>query len=304
MVVKKQAKKKISKKIDNKTKKKVVKSERKKEPKKENVKTLKLMTDQEIATDFAVKAYDYFNKIIKSIILFGSVEKKKIVHNSDIDMIILIDDVSIKWDQELISWYREELDKLLLANPYSGNLHINTIKLSTWWEDLLKGDPVVLNVIRHGRAIIDHAGFFNPLKFLMMQGKIKGTPEAIYQCLQRSPGHLARSKLSELGAIDGVYWSMVDAAHGALMAKGFFPPSPEHVMIDLKEVFVDKGHLKMRYVLWYKEIHDLHKKIDHREITDLKGVEIDMWQERAEEFLKIMIDLTEKSVSEMQKKNN
>lgn len=315
MVEKKQSKKKISKKVEKKkdvkksvkktskkVSKKIAKKEVKKEIKKENVKTLKLMTDQEIATDFAVKSYAFFGKIIKSVILFGSVEKKTIVHNSDIDMIILIDDVSVKWDQELIAWYREELDRLLLSNPYVGNLHINTIKLSTWWEDLMKGDPVVLNVIRHGRAVIDHAGFFSPLKFLMMQGKIKGTPEAIYQCLQRSPSHIARSKLSELGAIDGVYWSMVDAAHGALMAAGYFPPSPEHVMIDLKEVFVDKGHMKMRYVLWYKEIHDLHKKIDHREISDLKGVEIDMWQSRAEEFLKVMIDLTEKSVSKMQQK--
>lgn len=303
----KKAKVKTSKKTKKETKKTTSKKTKKssqKTVKKEDVKTLKLMTDEEIATDFAVKAYNLYGKIIKSVILFGSVEKKTIVHNSDIDMIILIDDVSIKWDQELIAWYREELDKLLLANPYVGNLHINTIKLSTWWDDLLKGDPVVLNVIRHGRAIIDHGGFFEPLKFLMMQGKIKGTPEAIYQCLNRAPGHIARSKLSELGAIDGLYWSMVDAAHGALMAAGYFPPSPEHVMIDLKEVFVNKGHLKMRYVLWYKEIHELHKKIDHREITDLKGVEIDEWQKRAEDFLQVMIDLTSDLVSKMQKDKN
>jgi len=36
--------------------------------------------------------------------------------------------------------------------------------LTTWWEDLLRGDPVVLNVLRHGEAMLDYAGFFNPLK--------------------------------------------------------------------------------------------------------------------------------------------
>ena len=254
------------------------------------------MTDHEITVDFAAKVYKLFDKIIKSVILFGSVEKKTISHNSDIDIIVLIDDVAINWDLELTAWYREELEKLMKANPYRGNLHINTVKLSTWWEGLLRGDPVVLNAIRHGEVILDHAGFVEPLKFLMAQGKIKGTPEAIYQCLQRAPSHIARSKAAELTAIDGLYWSMVDSAHGALIAAGYFPPSPEHVMIDLKEAFVDRGLLKMKYVLWYKDIFELHKQIDHREIYDLKGIEIDMWQKRAEEFLEVMVALVKKIV--------
>lgn len=295
-------KKTTSKKNQKKTSKKTThkKSTPKKTEKKTNTKkirTLNLLTDTDIAVDFGAKAYDLFGRLIKSIILFGSVQEKKIQHNSDIDLIVLIDDASVKWDQELIAWYREELDKLIKANPYMGNLHINTIKLTTWWEDLMKGDPVVLNIIRKGQPVIDHAGFIEPLKYLMIQGKIKSTPEAIYQCMQRSPGHLARSRAAELSAIDGIYWAMVDSAHGALMAANYFPPSPEHVPIDLKEAFVDKGNLKMKYVLWYKEIYDLHKKIDHGEILDLKGVEIDYWQKRADEFLKVMINLVDKIVS-------
>lgn len=260
-------------------------------------KTLDLKTDHEIAIDFATKVNIKFKKIIKAVILFGSVEKQQIVHGSDIDLIIIIDDVSLKWDQELIAWYREELDKILQGNPYLGSLHINTIKLSTWWDDLMKGDPVVLNIIRHGFAITDYGGFYEPLKYLLIQGKIKGTPEAIYQCLQRAPGHLARSKAAELTAIDGVYWSMVDAAHGALIAAKYFPPSPEHVVVDLKEAFVDKGILKMKYISWYKDIYHLHKAIDHGKVSDLKGVEIDVWQQRAEEFMKVMINIVERIIS-------
>ena len=160
----------------------------------------------------------------------------------------------------------------------------------------MRGDPVVLNIIRSGFPVLDYAGFIEPLKFLMLQGKIKGTPEAIYQCIQRAPSHLARSKAAELTAIDGVYWSMVDSAHGALIAAGYFPPSPERVMVDLKEAFVDRGYLKIKYVEWYKDVYYLHKKIDHREISDLKGTQIDLWQDRAEEFMKEMISLVEKIV--------
>jgi len=207
MVIKKIDKRKSSKRKV--LKKKVIKNGMKKElvPK-----TLNLKTDQEIALDFAVKAYKKFDKIIKSIVLFGSVTKQRISSDSDIDIIMLIDDVSLKWDQELIAWYREELDKILQLNPYKGILHVNTIKLTTWWEGLMNGDPVILNVIRSGYPVLDHAGFIEPLKHLMVQGKIKGTPEAVYQCLQRAPGHIARSRAAELAAIDGLYWSMVDSA--------------------------------------------------------------------------------------------
>ena len=99
--------------------------------------TLQLKLESEIAMDFAVKAYERFNKLIKSVVLFGSSVKQNAVAGSDIDIIIIIDDVAIIWDQELIAWYREELDRLLRQNPYQKDLHINTVKLSTWWEDLM-----------------------------------------------------------------------------------------------------------------------------------------------------------------------
>ena len=258
---------------------------------KKDIPTLQLRTESTIAMDFATKVYKRFNKIIKSVVLFGSTTKQTSVAGSDIDIIIIIDDVSINWDQELIAWYRQELDNILKRNPYKSSLHINTIKLSTWWGDLMRGDPVVINVLRYGEAMIDLAGFFEPLKFLLIKGKIKSTPEAIYSCLQRAPSHIVRSKVSELNAIEGLYWAMVDSAHAALIALNVLPPSPEHVPINLKETFVNAGKLKMKYVVWYRDLLLLHKKISHGEIRDLKGVEIDAWQEKTEEFLKVMAKL-------------
>ena len=278
------------------------KKEKKKEKKKDkintkNIPTLKLKSERDIAMDFSVKAYKKFDKIIKSIILFGSAVKQTSVTGSDIDIIIIIDDVSIQWDQELIAWYREELDKILRVNPYKKELHINTIKISTWWEDLLKGDPVVVNVLRYGEAMIDAAGFFEPLKFLLIKGKIKSTPESIYNCLQRAPAHLSRSKVSELNSIEGLYWAMVDSAHAALISAGVLPPSPEHIPANLKETFVDSGKLKINYVIAYRDLLVLHKKIAHGEITDLKGVEIDEWQEKTESFLEEMIRLVKEMIA-------
>ncbi len=289
MVTKKSSKKKSEKKVSKKTSKK--KSSKVKLPK-----TMNLKTENEIAMDFAIKVSEQFNKIIKSIVLFGSTAKKDQTVGSDIDIVIIIDDASIKWDQELIAWYREELEKIIQKNPYKRSLHINTIKLSTWWEDLMRGDPLVINILRYGEAMVDIGGFFNPLKSLLIQGKIHSTPEAIYSCLQRAPMHIARSKSAELSAIDGIYWSMVDSAHAALIAAHVSPPSPEHVPGFLKENFVIKNKLKMKYAEWMRDITVLHKKISHKEISDLKGVEIDEWQAKAEEFLDTMIRLVKEIV--------
>ncbi|HEB47125.1 MAG TPA: hypothetical protein ENI22_01510 [Candidatus Pacearchaeota archaeon] len=256
-----------------------------------NAPTLQLKKESDIAMDFATKVYKKFDKIVKSVILFGSATKQTTVTGSDIDIIIILDDVAVNWDQELIAWYREELEKLVKRNPYQGSLHINTVKLSTWWEDMMRGDPVVINILRYGEAMIDMAGFFNPLKNLLIKGKIKSTPEAIFSALQRAPIHIARSKIAELNAIDGLYWSMVDSAHAALIAANVPPASPEHIPGDLKENFVNTGKLKMKYVVWYRDLLVLHKKITHGEIKNLKGVEIDDWQDRAEEFLEVMANL-------------
>ncbi len=281
---------------ENKKKVKKVSIKNKSKATEKNLPSLQLKKETDIAMDFATKVYQKFNKTVKSIVLFGSATKQAQSAGSDIDIMILIDDVSIKWDQELITWYREELNKILKANPYEKNLHINTIKLSTWWEDLLRGDPVIINMIRSGEAMIDFGGFFEPLKYLLAKGKIKSTPEAIYSCLQRAPVHIARSRASELGSIEGLFWAMVDSAHAALIAADISPSSPEHVPVDLKEVFVNTGKLKMKYVIWYRDLLILHKKIVHGEISDLKGVVIDEWQERTEEFLKTMAELVKELI--------
>jgi len=258
--------------------------------------SLLLKTEHEIALDFATKICKKFDKAIKAVVLFGSIVKKTAVAGSDIDLIIIIDDLTIKWDQEMIAWYRTELEKILRINPYKKELHINTIKVSTWWEDLLRGDPVVINILRYGKTLIDIAGFFEPLQFLLQTGKIRSTPESVYNLLQRAPTHFTRSKISELNCIEGLYWAMVDSSQAALIAADCLPPSPEHIPASLIETFVSSEKLKQKYVDWFRELHSLHKKISHGEITELKGILIDTWQEKTKEFMNVMVELVDELI--------
>jgi predicted nucleotidyltransferase/uncharacterized protein (UPF0332 family) len=248
----------------------------------------KLVTEKDIAMDFAEKVHKRFDRVVRASILFGSQAKGEAVTGSDIDIILIVDDAAIDWDLELVAWYREELAKLIENQKYSVELHVNTVKLTTWWEDMIHGDPVVINILRYGEALIDYGGFFNPLKALLLKGRVRSTPEAVNSALQRAPAHIIRSKISAMGAIEGVYWAMVDSAQAALMTAGRVPPSPEHIPELLKDVFVDAGMLKMSYVKGMSELYALHKAITHRQIANLKGTEIDKWQDLAESFLSEM----------------
>jgi predicted nucleotidyltransferase/uncharacterized protein (UPF0332 family) len=268
----------------------------KKKPNTKDFPTLNIISETDIALDFATKIYKKFDKLIKSVVLFGSTVKKTNTASSDIDLVVIIDDCSVKFDQELVAWYREELGKIVSSNPYKFELHINTIKLTTWWQDLLKGDPVVMNIIRYGEEIIDFGGFFRPLRILLQEGRIKSTPEAIYAALQRAPMHLANSKRAELGAIEGIYWTMVDSAQALLIAGNITPPSPEHIPILLRKNFVDKKLLDDKYVVWYTDLYKIYKGIMHGEITSIDGAILEGWQKKAENFMLTMADMIKKMI--------
>ena len=254
--------------------------------------TLSITNDREIAADFAMKVYREFDQMIKSIILFGSSAKKTTTSKSDIDIIIIIDDVAIRWDQELVAWYREELGKLISRNPYVRPLHINTVKLSTWWRDLTRADPVVMNILRYGEALIDFGGFYNPLKILLKEGKIRTTPESIYTLLERAPNHLTNARRALLASVDGLYWTMVDAAHAALIAANVSIASPEEIAEVLTQTFVKTGRLNKKYVYYYEEVYKASKDIVHGALFKVKGKQIDEWFTYAEDFLVTMAELT------------
>ncbi|MCX8193889.1 MAG: nucleotidyltransferase domain-containing protein [Candidatus Pacearchaeota archaeon] len=260
--------------------------------------SLRLKEEQDIAYDFAVKAYEKFGKVIKSIVLFGSAAKGKAVKGSDIDIIILLDDCTIQWDAELIAWYREELGKLIRENPYRKPLHINSVRLSTWWQEMIRGEPVILNIIRWGQPLIDFGGFFTPLKVLLAQGKIKATPESIYVILQRAPLHMARTKASLLNSIEGLYWAMVDSSHAALIAAKRMPPSPEHIAEMLNDTFVITKNLDPKYVSWYRDMYALAHEILHGSRTEVSGKEIEEWQKRTDLFVREMAKIIDRIISE------
>ncbi len=271
-------------------------TKKKKAPVKKKTSEKKFENDRDIAYDFAIKSYKKFKEVIKSIVLFGSVVKNEAKKGSDIDIVIIIDDCVIDWDQELIAWYRQELSELLGEQRYKKELHLTTITLSTFMEEVRAGEPAVINMLRYGETLIDHGGFFNPLKVLLAKGKIRPTAESIFLTLRRSPMHLAKAKIDIVASIENVYWAMVDSSHAALMAAGHVPPSPEHVAELLESMFVKRKFLNGKYVDWFKEMYELAHDVMHGNVKYIEGKEVDKYLKRAEEFEKVMRSITSKLI--------
>ena len=243
------------------------------------------------AYKFAKKIFDQFPGLIKSVILFGSVYKGTVTKGSDIDLLVIFDDTKVKPMRRFIDYYN--LTILKFIQEIDRRLHVNTVTLTTFWENVKAGEPVAINVLRSGVALID-TGYFEPLQILLREGRIRPTPEAIYNCLERVPGHMTRANSRLLATVIDLYWVALDSAHAALMAYGVVPPSPENVYDLLKKTFVEKGMLKKKYADFYREIWSTAKAIIHGEILKISGIDIDNYRNMADDFGGKMKELVKK----------
>ena len=257
--------------------------------------------DYKQAYDFAGKVYKKFGPLVLSIVVFGSVTKREAKPESDIDIIVIIDNVSQLWDEEVIAYYREELFNITKSHPVRDRLHVNTLTLSNFWDNVKVGDPAIINMLRYGVALVD-LGFFEPLKYLLLLGRISPTPEAVYVTMNKVPWHLLRARVKALSAIEDLYWAMVDSSQAALMMVGHIPPSPEHIPELLQDTFVNKNKLKSVYVNWYKELYSFYHDIKNHKISSISGEDYNTWYKRTTEFTKVLEAIARKEEKHFFKK--
>ena len=236
--------------------------------------------DFETARRFAKNVYKEFQGLISVITVFGSTVTKK--ENRDIDMLIILDDVRIVLEQELIQTYRVIVEKAILdTDP---RIHVQTMRLTTFWEYIRAGDPVAINILRTSIALVD-TGFFDPLQALLDRGRIRPSQEAVYTYFTLAPKGIFRARDHVLGAVMDLYWATIDAAHAAIMAVGEVPPSPRLVPKILEEKLVKKGHLARRHVTAVQQLYDVSKRITNRELRSISGREYERYQKMADDFV-------------------
>ncbi len=238
----------------------------------------------DIAFEFSKRIYKEFGQFIKAIVLFGSAARKE-RNVGDIDVLIVIDDVSVYIGEEMVEAYRIITEKT--RGKISERLHITTLRLTNFWEYVKNGDPISVNILRDGVPLID-TGFFEPLQALLRDGRIRPTAESVWAYFSRAPATLENSKWHILQATLDLYWAVIDSSHAALMKLGEIPPSPDHVADLLEEKMVKKGLLEKRYIDTMRNFYKLSRMILHREIKEISGAEFDSYLKQAIAYVERM----------------
>ncbi|MEM5815118.1 MAG: nucleotidyltransferase domain-containing protein [Candidatus Aenigmatarchaeota archaeon] len=234
--------------------------------------------------EFGEKVLNKYGNLIKSIIVFGSVVRKEDKPESDIDVLIILDDTIESLSSEKI----EEIDKDLesIAKSISPRFSLQpSYTLTEFFDYARSGHPIVYNFIKDGEAIFD-TGFFLPWKRLLNLGKIQGTREAIENYMEDAPKKIARAKTVKLLMLaEDCYYAIVNSAQAVLMFMGIEPPAPTKLYDDFYEYLVKPGIVEEEYANWIREVVKIRKDIEHKKLLEVKGEFVDTWIERAEKFV-------------------
>lgn len=234
--------------------------------------------DYDVAVKFAKACEKDLKEFLAAAVLFGSCATDKATNLSDIDVLMVVDDVSFHVTADMTEAYRLVVHGH--AAKTSPRLHVNTLKLSNFWEYCREADPVVVNMLRDGHVILDR-GFFRPAQLLLQHGRIRPSREAVWTYYARSPNNLRSARKHLLYACVDLYWAAMDAAHAALMSVGTIPPTPEHVPDLLEQKLVEERKLlAKRFPHHMRELYHLQKSILHRELRELSGEQYEgYWRE-------------------------
>lgn len=249
--------------------------------------------DVKIAQKFTQLLKNELGDFLLGVILFGSAVRRETTIQSDIDILIVGDDTTFQMTEELIEGYRLIVEKAI--GLVSTKLHVTSMTFTSFWEYAKAGDPVVVNILRDGVALMD-SGFFDPLQRLLKMGRIRPSEESVWRYFGRAPMTLLNSRWHVLQATLDLYWAVIDAAHAALMRQDVVPPTPEHVAEHLEKTFVRRHLLEKKYVDLMQQFYHLSKKITHREIKEIKGEEYEKYYQQADEFVRRMKLLVEKKM--------
>ena len=248
---------------------------------------------------FTKKVLDKYGNVVKCIVLMGSVARDEFKPKSDIDVFLVVDDTAKPITAEEHERIDEDLEQI--AKGVSKALSVQpSYTLTEFWDYARVCHPIVYNFIKEGLAVYD-AGFFMPIKRLLAAGRIPSTREAIESYMEGAPKKLMRAKTVKLLMLaEDCYYAMLNTTQAVLMFMGLAPPVPNKAYDDVRKYLVEPKIIEPEYAEWLKDIIEIRKKIEHKELMDVKGEFVDEWIDKAEKYTEKMFGLL--GALEMRKK--
>ncbi len=267
--------------------------ERKREDEKKETEFEELNTKEERmkrVDKFKKKVLEKYKDKIKCIVVMGSIVRDEFKPKSDIDMFIVADDTEKPMPFEKKQKMDEDI--LKMAKDISPNLSFQPLYTLTEFMDYARiGHPIIYNFIKEGHAVFD-AGFFTPFQRLLRDGRIPMTREAIESYMEGAPKKLMRAKTVKLLMLaEDCFYAMLNSAQGVLMFMGVEPPVPNKAYDAVKKYLVEPGLIEEEYAEQLREIIEIRKKIEHKEMMDATGQLVDDWIEKSDKFIDKMYNL-------------
>jgi len=268
--------------------KKEIKKEKKKEEKKQVPDTKEKRLEE--VKEFSKQILEKYGKHIKCIVMMGSVAREEFKPASDIDVFVVIDDTAQSITPEQHDKIDDDIENI--AEKISKNISIQpSYTLTEFWDYARVCHPIIYNFIKEGVAVYD-TGFFAPIKRLLEMGRIPSTREAIESYMEGAPKKLMRAKTVKLLMLaEDCYYAMLNTTQAVLMFMGLAPPVPNKAYDDVKKFLVEPGIVEPEYAEWLKEIIEIRKKIEHKEMMDVTGQFVDEWIGKAEKYIDKMFGL-------------
>ncbi len=231
-----------------------------------------------------------YKDIVKAVVLFGSYVRGDYHEKSDIDMLVVVDDVTARFTPEMKDSFDDKLYQI--AKSISDDITVQPAwTLSEFWDMARIGHPLLFTIVRDGWALYD-TGFFIPVRKLLELGKIPTTLEAVEKFMETAPQKIRRVEEIKLMMVaEDLYYSMLNSSQAVLMYMGVNPPSPKHTPLDVKEHLVGNKLLEENYLQDLEEVINFRKGVEHKEIKELPGQKLDEFIEKAKSYVSRMEQL-------------
>lgn len=246
-----------------------------------------------IARNFSKGLILELKELVKSIVIFGSSSKNTQKKESDIDIMVVLDNVGVFVTPELREAYKIISSKLIKES--SDKIHLFTVNLSDLWDMARKGDPLLITILRDGIPLFDR-DIIDPMQFLLESGKIKPTIEAIHNYNSRAQTLFEEHNKHLHEAILDLYYATIDSTHALLMSNKQIVSSPK----DMPELFLKeyKGTPLEEYSLTISSIYSLAKDIEHKRVEHISGTEYNKLEKNVKKLIHTFSKEIKKNIEE------
>lgn len=218
---------------------------------------------------FTAAARSEYGNVIKSVLIFGSAAKGKMVKGSDADVWVVLDDTATKTTSDL---NKINTHLYLIAHELK-DLHIQTTKLTEFWQWMKLGSPELINFLRYSLPIYD-TGFVKPVKHMLAMGLIPPSDETVKLKSQASNARLKKITMDLKSMVFELRYAALDICQAAAMHFHKEQPDAKNMPKLLKKLVKENG-LEQSYVKKFEKLNKLWKDIDHGNVKDIDAKYVD-----------------------------